>query len=103
MYKNDQAERALHLFKRIIRDFGDKSPEVCVRIHLSFFLNLNTCMLMAHGCRYNYYGEILLDRAEFTAALENLDKAIALEKERSKKEWVSCSLCDLALFIPLTV
>lgn len=28
MYKNEQAERALHLFKRIIRDFGDKSPEV---------------------------------------------------------------------------
>lgn len=63
MYKNEQAERALHLFKRIIRDFGDKSPEV-----------------------YNYYGEILLDRAEFTSALENLDKAISLEKERSKKE-----------------
>ncbi|KAK9900109.1 ADP ATP carrier receptor [Cystobasidium minutum MCA 4210] len=63
MYKNEQAERALHLFKRIIRDFGDKSPEV-----------------------YNYYGEILLDRAEFTAALENLDKAISLEKERSRKD-----------------
>lgn len=32
---------------------------------------------------YNYYGEILLDRGEFTAALENLDKAIVLEKEKA--------------------
>jgi import receptor subunit TOM70 len=28
MYKNEQAEKALHLFKRIIREFGDQSPEV---------------------------------------------------------------------------
>lgn len=36
--------------------------------------------------RYNYYGEILMDRGEFTSAMENLDKAIALE--RLKKECV---------------
>ncbi|KAL7009397.1 TOM (translocase of outer membrane) complex component [Cystobasidiomycetes sp. EMM_F5] len=58
-YKNDQAEQALHMFKRIIKDFGSTSPEV-----------------------YNYYGELLLDRGEFTSALENLDKAIKLEKAR---------------------
>lgn len=59
MYKNEQAEKALHMFKRIIKEFGDDSPEV-----------------------YNYYGEILLDRGEHNEALENLDKAIKLEKER---------------------
>jgi hypothetical protein len=32
--------------------------------------------------RYNYYGEILLDRSEFGPALETLDKAIKLEKEK---------------------
>jgi hypothetical protein len=42
--------------------------------------------LSIHASSYNYYGEILLDRSEFTAALENLDKAITLEKERNKKE-----------------
>ena len=28
MYKNEQAEKALHLFKRIIREFRNESPEV---------------------------------------------------------------------------
>ena len=41
------------------------------------------------ACRYNYYGEILMDRGEFTSAMENLDKAIALE--RLKKECVVAS------------
>jgi import receptor subunit TOM70 len=28
LYKNEQAERALHLFKKIIKEFGVESPEV---------------------------------------------------------------------------
>lgn len=28
LYKNEQAERALHLFKKIIKEFGTESPEV---------------------------------------------------------------------------
>ena len=28
MYKNEQAEKAIHMFKKIIRDFGEESPEV---------------------------------------------------------------------------
>jgi len=59
LYKSEQAEKAIHMFKKIIKEFGDKCPEV-----------------------YNYYGEILLDRSEFGPALETLDKAIKLEKEK---------------------
>ena len=46
--------------------------------------------------RYNYYGEILMDRGEFTSAMENLDKAIALE--RLKKECVIAN--NVLLYIP---
>lgn len=28
LYKSEQAEKAIHMFKKIIREFGDKCPEV---------------------------------------------------------------------------
>ena len=89
MYKNDQGEKALHLFKKIIREFGNDSPEVSVSADQSI-TNLRKSMhhkaeiASLKRFRYNYYGEILLDRGEFASALENLDKAIVLEKAKAR-------------------
>lgn len=56
-YKNGQKERALHLFRKFLKDFED-SPEV-----------------------FNYYGELLLDQSKFEEAVGAFEKAIALDKD----------------------
>jgi mitochondrial import receptor subunit TOM70 len=58
-YKQDQSQRAIHLFKKCLERFGETSAEV-----------------------HNYYGELLLDQKQWDEAIASFDRAIALEKQR---------------------
>jgi import receptor subunit TOM70 len=58
-YKQEQVERALHLFKKCLNQFGESSAEV-----------------------HNYYGELQLDQKKWDEAISSFDKAIELEKQK---------------------
>ena len=56
-YKNKQVDKAMHQFRRFIREHPN-SAEV-----------------------FNYYGELLLDQSQYEEAVKNFEKSIELDKD----------------------
>ncbi|GAA5862832.1 hypothetical protein JCM5296_006788 [Sporobolomyces johnsonii] len=73
-YKSGETEKAMHHFRRLIRE-NPNSPEV-----------------------YNYYGELLLDQAQFDEAVTNFDKSIELAKNNHPRNALPMVNKALAIF-----
>lgn len=67
-YKNKQTERAMHQFRRFIKEHPN-SPEV-----------------------FNYYGELLLDQGQYEEAVNNFERSIELDKNRCVDHTETCSV-----------
>ena len=74
MYKNGQKDKALHLFRKFLKEF-ETSPEV-----------------------FNYYGELLLDQQKYEEAVASFEKAIELDKSTHPRNVLPIVNQALAIF-----